>query len=140
MVNVWMDLEGIIHDLFEVCLHLPRGTKKTMKKPRVIVGSIMGEFCTGHLLRTNPSVTAPRTCLISCLLCASALFIKLFILQYTFHFLSIAWSNTEYLNLPYGFYKFRSTPFILPGEERRRRPLWPNHHKKAYNWDKPIWQ
>lgn len=95
----------------------------------------MAEICTGHLLCKNPSVTAPWACSINCLLCASALFIKLFLLQHTFNFLSIVWSNTEYLNLRYGFYKFRSTPSSFQ-VKRDVEGHCDHHHKKAYNWDK----
>ena len=136
MMKFWMDLEGIIHDLFEVCLHLLGGTKKNHEKPWVVIGSIMAEICTGHLLHTNPSVTAPRACLINWLLCSSALFIKLFLLQHTFHFLSIVWSYTEYWNLPCGFYKFRNTPSYQV--KRDEEGQYDHYHKKPYNWDKPM--
>jgi hypothetical protein len=97
----------------------------------------MAEICTGHFLCTNPSVTAPRTCSINCLWCASSLFLKLFLLQHAFHSLSIAWSNTKYLNLPYGFYKFRSTPSCYQ-VKRDVEGHCDHYHKKAYNSDKPM--
>lgn len=59
MMNLLMYLEGIIHDLFEVCLRLPGRSKNNHKETRIVAGSIMAENSTGHLLHTNPKVTAP---------------------------------------------------------------------------------
>jgi hypothetical protein len=49
----------IIYDLFAVCLHLPGRAKNNHKKTLVVVGIIMAENSTGHLLHMNPNVTAP---------------------------------------------------------------------------------
>jgi hypothetical protein len=49
----------IIYDFFTLCLHLPGRANNNPKKTRVVVGIIMAESSTGHLLHTNPNVTAP---------------------------------------------------------------------------------